>query len=109
MTRRCALEAATEVLANELLQQICTSDSQQICHEVFERDVKLRLQTLKDCQRRVEIQTLGRVFRKWKAQFSSKVLVVLYQRVLGLNISKILHNLCDQCKCMWKTFKCDVT
>lgn len=74
MTRRWAAEAATEVLVDELLQQICFSDSKQICHEIFESDVTLRLQTLKDCQRRVEILTLGRVFRKWRAQFSSKAL-----------------------------------
>src|SRR6218665_1474807 len=74
MTRRRAEDAALEVVADELLQQISASDSNLICHEVFESDVKLRLQTLNDCQRRVEILTLGRVFRKWRAQFSSKAL-----------------------------------
>lgn len=74
VTRRWAAEAATEVLVDELLQQICFSDSKQICHEIFDSDVTLRLQTLKDCQRKVEILTLGRVFRKWRAQFSSKAL-----------------------------------
>lgn len=75
LTCKLAFNAATELLIEQLIQDVCTSDADCVCRGVFTTDVTERLEALAACQKSVERLHLGRAFRKWKAQFSGNGLL----------------------------------
>ncbi len=63
----------TSQLANELLEQVLEEETETVAQEVFDVDVRKRLQLLERCAKATQLLVLGRYWRRWKNRHAGKI------------------------------------